>query len=181
MEPRLKSSQKWTALPGEFLKQMRQVFTQAFPEPSKTGRFLGEGRIYKEELLLRIGYLSNGSIAQSNFEVSIEYKADKDNMIGLVHLAIDVTATLFHELFENPEATFPRLWEEFEVEGKSVYIQYSGVNSELERQADLILGEDKGGLVQGEDEDESELERNGLKRILGLDPDEDDDGSGQKH
>jgi hypothetical protein len=177
MEPRLKSSQKWTSLPGEIVKQIREVFTQAFPEATQKGRFLVEGRIYKQELLIRVGYNEHGRLKQHNFEVSIEYNPAKDNMMKMVHLAMDVCATLIAELFaEDDDADFPRIWSEFEADGRSLYVQYSGVNSDLEKQADALLGKTHQDLVEGEDEDELEEEREGLKRILGLTDDDEDEG-----
>ncbi len=177
MEPRLKTSQKWTALPGEIVKQIREVFTQAFPEAVKKGRFLVESRIYKEELLVRVGYNENGRLKQHNFEVSIGYKPDKDNMVKMVHLGIDVCATLFAELFtEDSDSEFPRLWTEFEVEGRTLFVQYSGINSDLEKQADELLGKNvPPDLIVGEDDEELEIERKGVKRILGLTDDDDND------
>lgn len=175
MEPRLKSSHKWTSLPGEILKQIREIFAQAFPEEAKVGRFLVEGRIFKEELLIRVGYNEHGRLKQDNFEVSIEYKADKDNMMKMVHLAIDVCATLMNELFEEGEdVDFPRTWSEFDVEKRKVYVLYNGINSDLEKQADEILGKSNKDLIQGEDEEELEQEKEGLKRILGLTEDDED-------
>lgn len=175
MEPRLKSSTKWTSLPGEILKQIREVFSQAFPDASRIGRFLIEGRIYKEELLVRVGYNEHGRLKQHNFEVSIEYKVDKDNMLKLVHLGIDVCASLMSELFkEDDDSEFPRIWTEFEVENRKLFVQYSGINSELEKQADELLGKDNSDLIIGEDEEELEEEKEGLKRILGLTDDDEE-------
>lgn len=178
MEPRLPSSQKWTALPGEIIKQIREVFSQAFPEAAKKGRFLAEGRIYKEELLVRVGYNEHGRLKQHNLEVSIEYNPAKDNMVKMVHLAIDVCATMMEQLFEEDNADdFPKVWKDFEVEGRTLYLQYTGVNSDLEKQADELLGKSNKNLVQGEDEEELEEEKEGLKRILGLTEDDEDETS----
>lgn len=183
MEPRLKSSKKWTSLPGELLKQIRLAFEGNFAEKTKCGRFEIAGRIYREELLMRVGYLENGSIRQSNFEISAAYKADKDQVIGLVHSCVDVAATLMQELFQDAgaSATFPAIWTSFELEDKrEVFVQFSGVNSELEAEADRLLkasGEVE--LVKFEDDDQADDEElASAKLLLGVNDEPEDPTSG---
>ncbi len=171
MEPRLPSSIKWTSLPKDLLNQIESVFLENFAEPATTGSFKAEGRIYKQELLLRVGYLKKASLAQNNIEVSISYNAMKENLTALIHLAVDVAASLHSDWFQSPELQIPLLWEEFQTPGRIVHVQSSRVNSELENQANLLLGGDE-SLISGEDPDDSEQEVLGLKRLLGLDPDE---------
>lgn len=172
MEPRLSSSRKWSAVPKEVLSQITGVFTKTFSKQAKTGKFVAEGRIYPQELLITIGFLGKDRLKQNTFEISIEYKSGKDDVLKLIYVAVDVAATMMDELFsaEN-DLEFPRLWKDYEVENRTVYLQYSGRNTDLEKQADQLLGEAGEGLVEGDD---SEDELKHSKRILGLDPDDDD-------
>ncbi len=173
MEPRLPSSKKWTSIPKDYLQQVCEAFAESFPVQAQQGQFLVEGRLYSEEILLRAGYLPNNQLKQNNFEVSLAYKKGKDDVLQLIHLGVDVAATLLEDLFQSGEdQDLPRIWMEFEVENKKLHIQYSTDNSQLEDQASRLLSEKDDRLIQGVDpKDEEELQA--IKAQLGLDGDED--------
>src|SRR5687767_3500911 len=99
MTPRLPTSKKWTALPAELCTQIRDVFAESFAEPAARGQILVEGRIYPEELLLRVGYLEKGRLRQSNFEISLDFDANKQNALEHIHFAIDCAASMMQEFF----------------------------------------------------------------------------------
>lgn len=173
MQPRLPSSRKWTALPKELATQIQSVFSQSFKDHLKTGRIEADGRIYPEELLLRVGYSGQGRLKQSHFLVSMAYKRDKDNVVKLIHIAVDAAGSLMEQYFAtDDDHDFPRVWTEFEFEGRTLYVQYSTVNLQLEAEADRILGQaDTDDLAQGDwDEDETPET---IKQRLGLDDDDD--------
>lgn len=171
MEPRIPSSRQWTSFPSEYIKNIETVFSKSFKLHLEKGKIVSEGRIYKEELLLRVGYIENERLKQSNFEISVEYDKKKDNAVKLIYLMIDVAATMMDEFFmaEN-DHDFPRNWTEYEVEKRKIYLMYTAVNSELEKQADKLLGEDPEKLFQ---EDAEDLEA--IKAQLGIDSEEDKD------
>ncbi|HMN68355.1 MAG TPA: hypothetical protein PKC28_07430 [Bdellovibrionales bacterium] len=180
MEPRLSSSRKWSPLPKEFLSQVRGVFQENFKAQIGKGKVLVDGRIYPEELLILVGYKGANALKQSNFEVSIAYKKDKDNVLKLLHLAVDAGASLFEQIFTaQDDGDFPRLWQEVDFEGRKIFIQYSTVNSELEAEADKWLGRASGGdVAQGDWDDDVDPET--IKAQLGLGDDDDEDGGGKK-
>lgn len=170
MEPRLSSSKKWTSFPNEYLKQIKDVFNKSFKLHLENGKILTEGRIYKEELLLKVGFLENERIKQSNFEISIQYDKNKENAVQLIYLMIDVAATMMDELFmAETDHDFPRIWQEYEVEGKKVYLQYSSTNSELEAEADKLLGIDTSDQLVQQDDDELIED---IKNSLGISDDD---------
>jgi len=172
MHPRLKTSKKWSPLPKEFLKQVESVFKQTFKSQIDQGKVVVDGRVYPEELLVSVGYHGGKGLRQSNFEVSIQYKKDKDNVIQLLNLSVDVAASLFEQYFASEDDhEFPRLWQEFDVENRPVFVQYTGTNSELESEANKLLGEfaDE-GLTGGDWEDADSPDE--VKARLGIDPQE---------
>ncbi len=173
MEPRRSRSAKWTNLPSDYTKQVVDALRESFRDESKSGTFLVEGRIYADEILLRMGFLEKGRLRQTNFEISVDYKAGKEDTMKLLNLAMDVGATMLEELFASTsDADFPRTWQPFEVEGKILYLQFSATNSDLEKQADELLGKDSGRLVEGEDEVGEEESLESIKRRLGVDDEE---------
>lgn len=179
MHPRFKTSKKWTPLPKDFLNQIRSVFKQNFLKEIGKGTVETDGRIYPDEILVQIGIRPETGLKQSNFEISIAYKKDKDNVLKLLHMAVDAAASLFEQLFQaENDHDFPRIWQEFEIEGRAVFAQYTTTNNQLEQEANKLLGEyaDE-GLAGGDWEDETSAEE--IKARLGIDPDDEDIGEGE--
>jgi hypothetical protein len=171
MQPRLKTSKKWSPLPKELLTQIQSVFNQGFREHTKGGKVEASGRIYPEEILIRVGYRAPQTLKQNNWEISIGYRKDKDNVLKLLHLGVDVIGALFEQTFTaEHDHDFPRIWEQVDFEGRPVFIQYTTDNSELEAQADALLGAggaDDDDVAQGDWDADLSLEE--IKATLGLD------------
>jgi len=174
MQPRLKTSKKWTAFPKEYSEQIEGVFKENFADYLTNGKLVIEGRIYPEEILLRVGYHKDGRIRQANFEVSMEYCQQKQDAVDRIHNCIDAAASMMMEYFETDgEVEFPRKWQEYPFNGQSIFLQYSTVNTDLEAQADALLGEDEKALLR-EEENEDALSRAHVDEELS-DHDEDDE------
>lgn len=181
MEPRLSTSRKWTPLPEEFLGQIGSVFKQSFSSHIGTGSIEIEGKIYPEEILISAGFREHKALKQSNWAVSIEYKRNKDNVLKLLHLAVDALASLFEQYFAaESDQDFPRVWEEADFEGRKIYVEYNTINSSLESEADRILGEKASNdVAQGNwDDDTEEINPEHIKAQLGINSDDDDDSEG---
>lgn len=177
MEPRLKTSSKWSPLPPELVRQIQSVFKKSFGSHLGGGTIEAAGKIFPQEILISVGFRSEKSIRQSNWMISIGYQKSKDNVLNLLHLAVDAAASLFEQTFaaEN-DSDFPRLWEEVDFEGRKIYIQFSTANSQLESEADKLLGVSGGSeIAQGDWDDDIDPEA--IKAQLGID-DDDDDGGG---
>lgn len=159
MIPRLVSSKKWTDFPKEYISQITEVFKEGFKAELEDVEFFVEGRIYPEEILLRVGILEPGRIAQANFEVSAAYDAKKQDAIEWIYTCIDAAGTMMGEYFElDGEVEFPRTWKEIEFEGKKIFTQFTTVNSKLEAEADALLGAHEKSLVtEAETEDALDL------------------------
>lgn len=156
MIPRLKTSKKWTHFPKEYVEQIEEAFRQTFVDSLKNAQIVIEGRIYAEEILLRVGYLQQGRLVQANFEVSMGYNPQgSESIINSVHASIDAAASMMQDYIENEGVVdFPYSWKEYDFDNKKLYIQYSTVNTSLEAQADALLGSSM------EDDDQLMLEQN---------------------
>lgn len=159
MKPRLASSKKWTAFPPEFLQQIDAVFRENFSKELKSAELIVEGRIYPQEILVRIGYLEAGRLKQANFEVSVEYSQEKNDAIQRINDAVDAAASLMVEYFENEknakdELDFPLIWKEVPFNNGKLHIQFSTVNTKLEAQADALLGIKDENLVKDQPTEE---------------------------
>lgn len=156
LKPRHAASKSWTPLPEDFAAKIKTVFNQQFQKESATGEFLLEGRIYPDEILLRMGYLELGRLRQINFEASMDVplvqetideesaEGDEESLtITRLYTSIDALGSLMEEYFQKgdlEEMDVPRSWRPFDFEGETVYLQYSTVNSKLEAEADRLLG-----------------------------------------
>ncbi len=149
MNPRLKTSKKWTAFPGEYLTQIQSVFAETFAKNLTNAKLVVEGRIYPEEILLRVGVLEQGRLSQANFEVSMNYSTQKKDAVERIHDCIDAAASMMNDYFEsNGEVEFPRTWQEFEFNKNPLFLQFSTVNTDLEAQADALLGKSFEQMVE---------------------------------
>lgn len=181
MQPRLKTSKMSTDLPKDLLGQIKEIFVETFSDHLKKNQVITEGRIYPNEVLLRIGATQGKQLKQINFLVSMDYKQGKDQVMNLVQVGVDVLATLFDDYFANQDdADLPRQWTEINADGKKVHILYSTVNDELESEADRLLGIEKAESFVKEhegfdedDEDEALLAE--IKQKLGIADDDDDE------
>lgn len=149
MEGRRPTSKKWTLFPKEYLDQIRSVFQDSFAQSLGNSILVVEGQIFAEEICLRVGFREPGALRQNNFELSIDFDPAKHNAIEKIYTCIDAVAMLMTSFFEGaPPSEFPNKWKQIEFEKKSLYFQFSTVNTDLEAQADQLLGEEKDSLVQ---------------------------------
>ena len=160
MKPRRESSKKWTSLPKEYIQQIHEVFTENFATHLKNSKLIVEGRIYPEEVILRVGSLENGRLRQINFEASLDTDPKALNAPDQILVAIDALASMMAEYYETGnsemengemkdqeddtkelESTkhFPQIWQKIEIKKKTLWVQFSTENSELEAQANKLL------------------------------------------
>lgn len=163
MTPRLKTSKKWTPVPKELAEQIQTLLVENFSKNLNHASLIVEGRIYPEELILRIGVKNKGEISQANIEISANYSMKEKNIIPTVHLCVDAGASLLMDYFDylktqsedsDNEFELPRSWSEFEFENQKIWAQFSAVNSDLERQADELLGMTNENIYNEDEESE---------------------------
>jgi hypothetical protein len=129
--------------------------------------------------MLRVGLVKPGSLRQANFEASMDYSAKAKDALERIHNAVDAVAAMLAEYFENEEqGDLPLSWKEYPFQGKTVFLQYSTENAELEKQADALLGElDDSLVVDKETEDEDALSVAEVDPSLRTDEDGDEEES----
>ncbi len=160
MSPRRASSKKWTTFPPEFIDQVTGVFKETFAKSLNDSTLVVDGRIYPEELVLRVGVREKGRLKQSNFEVSTDYEADVPESLDRIHCLVDVAASMMLEFFESEgEAEFPFVWKEYPYKGKPIYLQINAENTDLEAQANVFLGLSGEELLNEETTSEDALDR----------------------
>lgn len=180
MIPRLKSSKKWTSFPKEYADQILSVFKENFAQYLDNAELLIEGRIYAEEIMLRVGYLEEGRLAQANFEISMNYSQEQQDAVTRIHNCVDAAGSMMMEYLENEgEVDFPYSWKEVPFQGKKIYLKFSTENTNLEAEANRLLGLAEDELLHEDvsEEDEDALTRAELSEELSPPRDEDDEDS----
>ncbi|MFM6929174.1 MAG: hypothetical protein ACKOX6_11960 [Bdellovibrio sp.] len=181
MNPRLKSSKKWTTFPKEYSDQIQAVFKENFAQYLDDAELVIEGRIYSEEITLRVGYKENGRLAQANFEVSMNYSQQDQDALTRIHNCVDAAGSMMMEYFEKEgEVDFPYVWKDFPFQGKKLYIQFSTENSSLEAEANRLLGVDEDDMILEENESEDALSRAEQDEELSPPRDEDEEFSDEE-
>src|SRR5690606_2175681 len=98
--------------------------------------------------------------------------------LNTLHICVDAAASLMAEHFESKgELELPYSWTEYPFEGKKVWLQFSTTNTQLEKQANELLGEWNEGLVQGEVDEADDVDlasENDEDETFEEDPEEDD-------
>ena len=177
MEPRLPTSKKWTAFPKEYTQQIREAFLETFPGELKGVKLVVEGRIYPQEILLRIGMVEQGRIFQANFETSIAYNATKEDTLERIYNCIDATGDIMNEYFQHDEEAdeeldLPRTWKGLQIDNEELFFKFSTENTELEAEANAILGNAEKALVHGDDESTSDDALDHAVETIDEDPDQ---------
>lgn len=158
MNPRYKTSKKWTDLPADLKKQISSIFEQNFKqEIGPNSEIRTEGRIYPQEILLSVGIHRQGELRFHNFQVSIDHKNEPEKVVELIYVAVDSIASLMTEYFQNNEdIELPYTWMEYPFNGQKVWLQFSTDNPDLEAEANRLLGEADDSLLKNADDEPSD-------------------------
>lgn len=158
MDARKSTSKKWTAFPEEYLSQITGVFKEAFGHEIGQSKLVVEGRIFPEEICLRVGFREPQTLRQNNFEVSTDFDPAKENAIEKIYSCIDGAASLMTTFFETQnKEQLPVDWKPFKFEKNVLYFQYSTVNTDLEGEADRLLGLTGVGLYNEDEGEDPEV------------------------
>ena len=160
LQPRKKESKKWTSLPPDFAAQIKAVFEENFKEQLIGKSLKVEGRIYANEITLRVGINEKGRLKCENFEVSLDHSPEKQDTLPKIHLAVDAVASLMMDYFdksktedsdlEESETDLPFTLKPMDFEKEKIWFQYTTENSDLDAEANKLLGLDEEGMLHEE-------------------------------
>lgn len=141
MEPRLHTSSKWVPFPTELVAQIEEVTAETFADFDLGGKFIVDGIICPNELVLRIGLHKEGKLRQNHFEASLEFSGEEDKTTDLIHLMVDFLGQVWESFLEDePEFDeMPLGWVSHRFEKKDIFLRYTSANTLLEQQADELL------------------------------------------
>lgn len=141
MDPRLPQSKAWTALPEDFKTQVIEILGTHFQEQAPKGKFIIDGKIFKTEILMRIGFIENNVLRPIQFDLSIDYDSKSGNPMAFFENLVDLGASLLQAYFKNPDEDFPFEWHAVNFEGQEIFLKRDTTNQELEDLANQLLGE----------------------------------------
>jgi len=167
IEPKNKNNSAFTKLPLELLETISEVFNENFEEQARSGEFVTFGQVHQSELILRVGYLEKGTIKQVNFDTSNVASGSEAQIIASLEEMVFATKELFLDYFKNSNLeNFSYHWNPLTASEKSgqVYYKLDMTNTELEKQANALLGDDfdadnEDSLIVGEMSDSEEIEK----------------------
>ncbi len=145
MYPRLRSSilKRSQPFPADLTKLIKETVDETFHDYLNGNKSLVEGKIFNDEIWLRIGFRKSGELTQRNFEGSIN-KTDQTNTTNSIHKMLDFLSTLVEEHFSSTEEVeYPKTWTSYSFENTEVFFQQTSENSELEQEANRLLGIDE--------------------------------------
>lgn len=171
VESRVNKASKSTKLPAEFSNQISEVFNEHFKKQLGGQPVLVDTLLTASEVVVRVGYNPKGmKLQQHNFEVSLDYdQKPATNLVSSVHLAIDALANILQEHIEKPNQDFSPTWTAMTLEKREFFYRYTAENSELEKQANDLLGiNDEESLVKLDETIEDEEQPQEALNKLGL-------------
>lgn len=152
MEPVLEMNPAWTALPEPLTQSIAEELKNLYSHLAPGGTYICEGRLYATEVLVRLGFRHKGEISQANFEVAVIFDIEQQQT-GDVYKVIWQAFDLAHNYFNETHLAdrekldeLPRHWHRIT---DTSYFRFSPVNSDLEAEADRLLGELDPNLVKG--------------------------------
>jgi len=144
IEPRKKTSslKKRVQLPGDARALICSTFEDAFEGDLDGFKIDSNGWVYSEELVLTVGIRKNNEIRQKNFVASLDYNKQSEQAMNIIHTAVDAVASMLDQYLDaGGDIEMPLTWQDFDFEGTTVHLMVNGTNSDLEAQADELLGE----------------------------------------
>ena len=161
MDPRRRANRKTksTNLPVEYLKNIKEVFEKAFIKDLNQRPIIVEGRLYPDELALSVGFkLEKEGLRQQNFEASIDYKGTNE-IVKKVNACVDAISSMVEQYFEHKgELEFPLQWTKYKFENEEIHLRSSTRNTELENEANRLLGIDANEALYSEEMADEQLE-----------------------
>ncbi len=164
ISPMNEKNTAYTAFPEELLSAIKEAFEEEFEEQAQEGEFFSFGRIYQGEIVLKVGYLGTGNIAQVNFNTSIEASGSEASVIPAVENLVFSSKELFVDYFKNKNLeNFSYHWNPMNSSSKVSY-KFDACNTSLENQADALLEDSPSpieaeGLIVGDMSDSDEIEK----------------------
>lgn len=111
------------------------------------------GRIYPDEILLKVSFNEKGAIRCHNFSASMDHSVDDSDIIDRMQNLMEALSSMMEEYFSaEEELDMPLDWHQYELENRKVFLMYSTENDEIDRQAEALLGDETEDL----EEDDSE-------------------------
>ncbi len=145
LKPRLKISTMATSLPAEYLAQIQELLREQRPEYI----WVVEGLIYSDEVTLRLGFREPERLKQNNLELSMDLN-QKDPLMAQISFGFEYLHFILEEVFSqalasgdeffDPFQELPVLWKKILFQKKQLYFKTSGENTDLEAEADRLLG-----------------------------------------
>jgi hypothetical protein len=125
------------------LALIRESIQEDFKDFLADKELIVQGVLYLKEVILSVGYREKGGIRQRNFEASLDFDLNTQNPMDLIHAALDSIGAMMSQWIEaDGDINVPLSWTKFTIDNKDIWLCSTNINSDIEAQADAILGEE---------------------------------------
>lgn len=145
MTPRLDSSifKSQSSFPPDALKLIQESLQEQYAEFLADKVLVVQGVIYPKELILSVGFRDKGGIRQRNFEASMDFDLQTQNPVNLIHAGLDAVGSMMSQWIETDgDLAVPLEWTKFDLDKNPLWLRSTNVNSDLEAQANALLGQE---------------------------------------
>lgn len=137
IKPKNTVNKTYSKLPSELTKAISDEFESTLKKPG----FVSFAQVYINEIVLRVGYRPENSIKQVNFDLSANIEPEGLKPLEILEKLIDSAKDLFHSYFQEEDVKeFSPSWAD--VANTQISYRFDGTNTELEEEANRLLGED---------------------------------------
>lgn len=143
------------------MEKVQKAIEKELFQYSNNGQIILNGRIFSDEIVLSLGFLAKNSIRQVNFVVSadIEPSPEEENppFLLTIEKGLHFLQLCLLDYFERKEELvedFPKVWHKVQFNDETLFVRIDPTNSELESEANKILGLKEDTLYNDSDEDD---------------------------
>ena len=155
---------KSSPIPKDLTSLISESFQESFEKELRNREVLVTGKIYSEEIVVRVGLHEPGHIRQMNFEASIDFQHGRTDSVGQIHACVDAISTMLAEYLTSiEEIVFPLTWAPYKFENQEIFLMTSTENFDLEAQADALLAQTEPAQKEADDH-----ELHAIKHAYGL-------------
>lgn len=182
MEKRIPTSSKSSPLPSDYLKMVKDLFTDHFQEGLKKycelkpgSEFDVSGAVYADEIVLAVSLGTEGQLAATTLYASSDFdpKASAPTIQDLLGACVDALGVAIEELLNPAEPakleqladdslsaleTAPFHWSEVEADKRKIYIKVDKANIKIEQLADDWLAKHDPDFKKDLEEEQKQTE-----------------------
>lgn len=136
---------KYSSTPEDLNNLIKETLVESSDAAleTETQKVNVRGRIYPEEIILKVSINEGGALRCHNFSGSMDHDVDAGDIIDRMQNLMEALSSMISEYFDaEGDIDMPLDWHEYDFENRKLHLMYSTENDEIERQAEALLGDE---------------------------------------